>query len=101
MIGRIAQSKHKQSICYLYESASESLDVKNVGKAKSEKSDKMQKKTLFVGATTGLSKCVKSGSAEAPSTMANLVTVVRPLWSPGRDAGNAQRSSAGRGGGLK
>ena len=99
MIGRIAQSKHKQSICYLYESASESLDVKNVGKAKSEKSDKMQKKTLFVGATTGLSKCVKSGSAEAPSTMANLATVA--LWSPGRDAGNAQRSSAGRGGGLK
>ena len=23
------------------------------------------------------------------------------MWSPGRDAGNAQRSTAGRGGGLK
>ena len=46
VIGRIAQSKHKQSICYLYESASESLDVKNVGKAKSEKSDKMQKNVV-------------------------------------------------------
>ena len=99
--GRIAPSKYKQSIWYLHESASESLDVKKVGKAKSEGKTKTRKKTLFVDATTGLSKCVKSGSAEAPSTVATLNTVVRPLWSPGRDAGNAQRSIACRGGGLK
>ena len=99
VIGRIAQSKHKQSICYLYESASESLDVKNVGKAKSEKSDKMQKKKRCSLVQQLVSANVSK--AAQPSTMANLVTVVRPLWSPGRDAGNAQRSSAGRGGGLK